>query len=78
MKKTIVIILLSLMTSIAFANSHYPVRGTSMDGVISKVGEPDKKMSAVGDPPITRWVYANFTVYFEDQTVIHSVSNKKK
>jgi hypothetical protein len=27
----------------------------------------------VGDPPITRWVYDRFTVYFENDRVIHSV-----
>jgi hypothetical protein len=30
----------------------------------------------VGDPPISRWVYDHFTVYFEYDKVLHSVVNK--
>ncbi len=29
----------------------------------------------MGDPPITRWVYPDFTVYFEYQYVINAVSH---
>ena len=27
-------------------------------------------------PPITRWSYADYTVYFENDHVVHSVLNK--
>ena len=42
-----------------------PKRGISMEKVLSKFGEPD--------PPITEWVYGSFRVYFEYQTVLHSI-----
>ena len=50
-----------------------PGRGMSMQGVEQKFGQPVVKRDAVGDPPITRWEYQNFIVYFEYQTVIHAV-----
>jgi len=31
------------------------------------------KKAAVGDPPISRWEYADFTVYFEYDRVVHAV-----
>ena len=50
-----------------------PARGTSMATVRARLGAPEKRMAAVGDPPITRWVYPRFTVYFEHDRVLHSV-----
>jgi hypothetical protein len=44
-----------------------------MKGVEEKFGQPAVKHDAVGDPPIARWEYQNFIVYFEYQTVIHAV-----
>ena len=58
------------------AHLSVPVNGLTMDQVIQKFGEPANRYSAVGDPPIARWVYENFTVYFEYQRVIHSVINR--
>jgi len=52
-----------------------PKGGLTMDQVAAKYGQPDKKMAAVGKPPITRWVYDKYTVYFENNRVIHSVLN---
>lgn len=76
MKKTIFTILLFLMVSSVYADMmKFPARGTSMDEVLSQSGEPEKKLDAVGQPPITRWIYQDYTVYFEHQTVIHSVKN---
>ncbi len=50
-----------------------PKTGLSMDQVASKFGEPDQKVAAVGAPPISRWIYNTYTVYFENDKVIHSV-----
>jgi len=76
MKKTIVTLLLLFMTGAVYAEMmKYPARGTSMDSVLSQIGEPEKKLDAVGQPPITRWVYSDYIVYFEHQTVIHAVKN---
>jgi len=44
-----------------------------MDKVRASFGEPDKIVSAVGDPPITRWQYPEYVVYFEYDRVITSV-----
>ena len=49
-----------------------------MDGVLKQSGEPDKRFDPVGEPPITRWAYPKFTIYFEHQAVIHSVKNDHK
>ncbi len=54
-----------------------PGRGLSMDQVENRYGEPTRRYDPVGDPPITRWEYADFVVYFEYRYVIHSVSKKK-
>jgi hypothetical protein len=50
-----------------------PARGMSMTQVQAKYGAPSQKHAAVGDPPITRWDYDGFSVYFERDYVIHSV-----
>lgn len=50
-----------------------PQRGVAMDGVRSRFGEPAEVLGPVGEPPITRWIYQDYTVYFERDRVIHSV-----
>ena len=50
-----------------------PTRGMTMDQVASKFGAPSDKTPAVGKPPISRWQYPGFIVYFEGEHVIHSV-----
>ena len=52
-----------------------PQRGMTMDEVETRFGPPDTRKLPVGDPPITRWIYADFRVFFEHQWVIHSVAN---
>jgi len=53
-----------------------PHRYMSMHQVRGKFGEPVNIVPWVGDPPITRWVYDDYTVYFEHDRVIHSVINR--
>lgn len=53
-----------------------PARGTLMAQVEAQYGQPERKVDAVGKPPISRWVYPGFTVYFEHSHVIHAVVNK--
>lgn len=60
------------------ATSFMPVRGLTMNEVIDAYGAPLKRLPAVGTPPIIRWIYPNYTVYFEDQYVIHSVVHHKQ
>jgi hypothetical protein len=50
-----------------------PGRGMHMDQVEARFGAPKEKIPAVGNPPITRWVYDNYTVYFERDIVLDSV-----
>jgi hypothetical protein len=50
-----------------------PTRGMTMDQVAGKFGAPATKVPAVGQPPISRWEYPGFIVYFEHEHVIHSV-----
>lgn len=50
-----------------------PTQGMSMQTVEQRFGQPEQKFEAVGEPPITRWVYPDFSVFFEHNLVIHSV-----
>ena len=51
-----------------------PVRGMSSSKVMAEYGEPDQKSSPIGDPPISRWDYPDFQVYFERAIVITTVA----
>jgi hypothetical protein len=62
----------SIEASQATASSR-PKAGMSMDKVEAQFGAPIEKHAAVGEPPITRWDYPAFSVYFEYQLVIHAV-----
>lgn len=50
-----------------------PTRGMNKDNVRNVFGEPAQEHSPVGDPPITRWDYAGYSVFFEYDKVLHSV-----
>lgn len=50
-----------------------PARGASMEQVLAQYGDPLERHGPVGEPPISYWNYGNFVVYFEHQTVLHSV-----
>lgn len=54
-------------------NVQVPKRGVSKAHVEQKFGTPNNVHGPVGDPPITKWVYNGYTVYFEYDHVIHSV-----
>ena len=41
-------------------------------------GEPNERIGAVGHPPITRWVYDRYIVYFEYDKVISSVVKRRR
>lgn len=55
------------------ASVRRPWSDMTMAQVEQKFGQPQKKLPAVGNPPITRWIYKNYVVYFERNRVIHSV-----
>lgn len=50
-----------------------PSRGMTQTSVESKYGSPVSTTSPVGEPPITRWEYSDFVVFFEYDKVIHAV-----
>jgi hypothetical protein len=52
-----------------------PARGASMAAIEARFGAPVARHAAVGKPPITRWDYKGFTVYFEYQHVVHAVAH---
>ena len=51
-----------------------PKRGSTMAEVEKRFGAPVEKHATVGQPPITRWDYAGFSVFFEHDRVIHAVA----
>lgn len=50
-----------------------PPQGMSMAKVLQHYGAPSKKTGPVGKPPITRWIYPDYTVVFEYKHVVQSV-----
>jgi len=52
-----------------------PSRGLTMAQVEQRYGAPADRLAAVGQPPITRWVYPSFVVFFEGNIVIHAVAS---
>jgi hypothetical protein len=55
------------------SGANQPARGMSMDKVEAAFGAPANRVAAVGNPPITRWEYPGFVVFFENNIVLHSV-----
>ena len=53
-----------------------PPRGTSMAAVEARFGAPAERHAPVGQPPITRWVYPSFVVFFEYSHVVHAVTRR--
>lgn len=53
-----------------------PVNGMTQDDVRAKFGAPANTRAAVGDPPISRWDYDHWSVYFEYDRVLFTVLHK--
>jgi hypothetical protein len=54
----------------------------SMTAVEQAYGAPSQRRGPVGgsvaeQPPITRWDYPSFSVYFENDLVIHAVARRQ-
>ena len=64
---------LSTDTGNPAAAADRPHRGSTMAQVESLYGAPTNRHAAVGTPPITRWDYPQFSVYFENDRVLHAV-----
>jgi hypothetical protein len=56
--------------------SERPSRGMSKETVLGRFGQPETWTEAVGEPPISRWIYPSYTVYFERDRVLHAVSRR--
>ena len=50
-----------------------PRNGLSMSQVRQQFGNPKAEIPAVGDPPISRWEYDGYSVFFEYDLALHSV-----
>ncbi len=65
-------------TTLAAPDQDVPGRGMSKTEVRAQFGEPRQTRASVGTPPITRWDYDGFSVYFENDTTLHSVREKNR
>ena len=65
-----------LVDVIAQGSTAHPANGTPMEQVEARYGDPAEQLAPVGEPPITRWVYDDFTVYFEYDRVITAVLHR--
>jgi hypothetical protein len=54
-----------------------PHNGITMAQVRQQYGNPVSEHPAVGDPPITRWDYDDYSVFFENDLVLHSVVHRQ-
>ena len=52
-----------------------PKRFMTMEDVEQQFGVPISKTISVGNPPISKWRYDRYTVYFESGKVLHTVAN---
>lgn len=66
-------LLIESVESARATDTERPTRGLSMDSVEARWGAPVSRSAAVGQPPITRWEYPSFVVYFEYKHVIDAV-----
>lgn len=66
-------LLIEGLSADAVSASNRPTRGMSMANVEARYGAPSARVAAVGDPPISRWEYPEFVVYFEYDHVLHAV-----
>ncbi|MES9853436.1 MAG: hypothetical protein ABW170_16590 [Candidatus Thiodiazotropha sp. L084R] len=53
-----------------------PTRSMTMDQVNQRFGQPSAAHPSVGDPPITRWDYPSYSVFFEYNHVLTSVLHR--
>jgi hypothetical protein len=70
-------LLLDSVQMAAPSRSERPASGETKARVEARFGPPTRMVAAVGDPPISRWEYPDFTVYFEFDRVIHSVARRR-
>ena len=70
--QVIVLLVIFGLSSVSLAVGDKELRGQSKGQVESLYGRPAAVIGPVGDPPITKWQYADITVVFEYDHVIHA------
>ncbi|NIP17823.1 MAG: hypothetical protein GWM87_06465 [Xanthomonadales bacterium] len=85
MTRIVFIALLTLLANLATADvliidevrqvgrMDLPTNGITKADTESRFGAPERRHEPVGDPPITRWDYATYSVYFEYDLVLFTV-----
>jgi hypothetical protein len=63
-----------IIDSMQQGGAEQPSRGMSKKAVETTWGEPSVRRGGIGAPPISRWEYPGFVVYFEYDNVVHAVS----
>ncbi len=53
-----------------------PVNGETKAAVEARYGTPVNRSGPVGDPPISKWEYQRWSVYFEYDRVLFTVIHK--
>ena len=56
------------------SSTELPARGQTMSAVETRFGAPQTRHAAVGAPPITRWDYAAFSAFFENDRLVDAVA----
>lgn len=69
----------SLVSLNSFADANnIPNKGMTQSEVKTNFGEPINTKAPIGNPPIERWDYPNYSVYFEGSYVIHSFFHNQR
>lgn len=55
------------------AGQELPRNGLTQERVKEHYGEPRRRIAPVGEPPISRWEYEDYIVYFEHDRVLKTV-----
>ncbi|HEX5055863.1 MAG TPA: hypothetical protein VFX02_05135 [Gammaproteobacteria bacterium] len=64
------------MAQFASAQARLPESGLDKSAVETRFGAPQRVEGPVGEPPITKWIYADFIVVFEYDHVVHTVQRQ--
>lgn len=54
-----------------------PRNGLTMAQVRQQYGNPASEIPAVGEPPISRWEYNGYSVFFENDLALHTVIHQQ-
>ncbi len=61
--------------AVVVISSSMPVRGLTKVQVESRFGQPNTRQGPTGKPAIYRWDYDGYSVFFENDYVIHTVAH---